>query len=57
MILKHKVTTCSLIYLAVVSCGGLAGPDNGAVDVSDTTFNSTATYSCNDGYTEMILYP
>ena len=39
-----------LTYLAVVSCGELAGTDNGAVDVSDTTFNSTATYSCNDGY-------
>ncbi|CAI8036485.1 CUB and sushi domain-containing protein 3, partial [Geodia barretti] len=34
----------------VVSCGGLADPENGAVEVFDTTFTSTATYSCNDGY-------
>ena len=39
-----------LTYLAVVSCGELAGPDNGAVSVTNTTFASTATYSCNDGY-------
>ena len=33
-----------------VSCGDLADLENGAVEVTDTTFNSVATYSCNDGY-------
>ncbi|CAI8036467.1 Sushi, von Willebrand factor type A, EGF and pentraxin domain-containing protein 1 [Geodia barretti] len=33
-----------------VDCGSLTDPVNGAVTVTNTTFNSTATYSCNDGY-------
>ena len=33
-----------------MNCGGLNGPENGGVDVSNTIFDSTATYSCNDGY-------
>ena len=36
--------------LIVVDCGALADPDNGIVMVSETTFNSSATYSCNTGY-------
>jgi hypothetical protein len=34
----------------VVDCGSLSDPANGLVNVSTTVFNSTATYSCNDGY-------
>ena len=34
-----------------IDCGSLVDPANGAVSVSGTTFNSTATYSCNTGYT------
>ena len=39
-----------LFCLIVVDCGSLADPVFGEVQTSGTTFNSTATYSCNDGY-------
>ncbi|XP_064386348.1 sushi, von Willebrand factor type A, EGF and pentraxin domain-containing protein 1-like [Halichondria panicea] len=36
----------------IVNCGSLDAPSNGAVDTSSgTTFNMTATYTCNPGYT------
>ena len=35
---------------AVVDCGIPQAPANGSVTVSGTTFNSTATYSCDSGY-------
>ena len=35
---------------AVVDCSSLTAPENGLVNVPTTIFNSTATYSCNDGY-------
>ena len=34
----------------MVECGDLANPRNGRVDLSGTTFGSTATYSCNQDY-------
>ena len=34
----------------MVDCGTLSAPANGRVSDHSTTFNSTATYSCNDGY-------
>ena len=34
-----------------MDCGPLDDPANGEVSVSGTIFNSTATYSCNTGYT------
>ena len=38
------------IYTAV-DCGQPDDPDdNGSVNVDTTTFGSTATYSCDDGY-------
>ena len=40
-----------LAFLVVVDCGNLLAPSNGGVMLSGTTFTSTATYSCNDGYT------
>jgi len=33
------------------NCGTLTGPTNGAVSASVTTFGSTASYTCNTGYT------
>ncbi len=39
-----------LILLAAVDCGALTDPANGTVDVSITTFGSTATYTCETGY-------
>ncbi len=36
---------------AVIDCGPLANPANGQVDTSSgTSLESTATYSCNGGY-------
>jgi len=34
----------------VVDCGTLEDPDNGRVEFSNTTFESTANYTCNLGY-------
>ena len=34
-----------------IDCGALGNPANGVVSKSNTTYNSTATYSCNTGYT------
>ena len=39
------------IFASEIDCGALDGPVNGDVSVSSTTYNSTATYSCNTGYT------
>ena len=36
--------------VTVVDCGSLMDPVNGAVSLTNTTYNSTATYSCNDGF-------
>ena len=41
-------------YISTVSvdCGSLINPINGLVDTSSrTTFGSTATYTCDTGYT------
>ena len=38
-------------FSAVVDCGTLTNPQNGNVTLTTTTFMSTATYSCNSGYT------
>ena len=38
-------------FSAVVDCGTLAAPQNGKVNLTATTFMSTANYSCNSGYT------
>ena len=34
----------------MVDCGSLEDPDNGQVDFSNTTFESTANYTCDLGY-------
>ena len=45
---------CKRLYLlsvtAVVDCGSLEDPDNGQVEFSNTTFESTANYTCDLGY-------
>ena len=38
-------------YPLVVDCGTLTAPTNGTISFTTTTFGSTATYSCNTGYT------
>ncbi|CAI7992907.1 Sushi, von Willebrand factor type A, EGF and pentraxin domain-containing protein 1 [Geodia barretti] len=35
----------------MVNCSNLKGPEHGRVSVTDTTYNSVATYTCNDSYT------
>ena len=36
----------------IQDCGPLVNPENGQVNISSgTTFGSTATYTCNTGYT------
>ena len=36
--------------MIAVDCGALNDPNNGDVSLTGTTFESTATYSCSDGY-------
>ena len=38
-------------HASEIDCGVLINPANGEVVAFVTTFNSTATYSCNTGYT------
>ena len=40
-------------HAVVFDCGALEDPTNGMVIVSDTVFNSMATYSCTTGYSLM----
>ena len=46
---KGSISKICLMSLAA-DCGSLANPPNGEVKMSGTTFNSTITFSCNDGY-------
>ena len=48
------ITYCSdfiVSYTVAVDCGNLANPTNGEVDLTGTIVDSTATYSCDDGFT------
>ena len=48
---SRYITLVIFFILAVVDCRSLTAPANGQVDLtSGTTFNQTATYSCNTGY-------
>ena len=38
-------------FIAAINCGGLSSPSNGQISITDTTFGSIATYSCDPGYT------
>ena len=45
------MTKFNSISNSVVDCGPLVHPRNGRVNTdSGTTYNSVATYSCNEGY-------
>ena len=46
------VCTCMFASSAVVDCGTLTDPPNGEVtlDTDTTTFGSTASYVCENGY-------
>ena len=35
---------------AVIDCGNLDDPDNGQVELSNTTLGSTANFTCSQGY-------
>ena len=49
--LAAAINLCTL-YFTTVNCGLLTDPTNGQVDTSSgTTFGSTATYTCDTGYT------
>ncbi len=39
------------MVLAVVSCGSLNNPANGQVSTIDNVYQSTASYTCDTGYT------
>ena len=39
-----------MCMLSAVDCGGLPPLPNGLMVINDTTFNSTASYSCDTGY-------
>ena len=40
-----------VLICEIVLCPALSLPDNGRVEPTDLTFNSIATYSCDNGYT------
>lgn len=42
---------CCSFSIAAVRCRRLNNPSDGSVSLSGTTVGSTATYSCNDGFT------
>ena len=42
---------CCILFLKAVECGTLTDPANGQVSyTAGTTFEQTATYSCDTGY-------
>ena len=42
---------CIHSFVIVVDCSDLKDPEHGRVSVTETTYNSVATYTCNDSYT------
>ncbi len=40
-----------LVFPAVVTCPALTNPDNGVVTLPNNNLESTATYTCDNGYT------
>ena len=47
----HIILTSShLHFTTAVDCGQLPAPENGLIDGNLTTFNNTASYSCDTGY-------
>ena len=48
--LQITISSSLLFVYVVVDCGSLEDPDNGQVEFSNTTFESTANYTCDLGY-------
>lgn len=48
--MNHVKISCIHIS-SVVDCGSLNAPPNGDVEFNTTTFESTATYSCDPPFT------
>ena len=50
------VSTCLVkifllfLLLSEIDCGPLDSPNNGFIDVNETTLSSSAIYNCNTGY-------
>ena len=40
----------NIFYYLVIDCGPLFPPANGALEISSTTFSSTANYTCDAGF-------
>ena len=38
------------IFITVVDCGRIGGPENGEITLSGTTFGSEAAYECDIGF-------
>ena len=36
----------------VVDCGSLPAPVNGSIDISETTFGSVSTFTCDEGFNQ-----
>jgi len=51
LVCSYTVTTQLVLFVcADVECCSLDDPVNGQVEFSNTTFGSTANYTCNQGY-------
>ena len=52
IIMTDNLIPLMYTFLSVVNCGSLNIPTNGGIMTTEgTTYQSTATYSCNLGYT------
>ena len=52
-VINHYYIFCCpfcCVYYAVVDCGDLTDPANGAVNLTNMTFGSEASYTCDSGY-------
>ena len=48
-----RIQNCNQLLMIItiaVDCGPLSSPDNGNVNVGDTTLGNKATYYCEHGY-------
>ena len=48
----QRVCLLLLLQCIVVDCGLLPSPDNGTIIISETTFESVSTFSCNEGFNQ-----
>ena len=48
---RYTSVLCHLSSISsVIDCGSLDDPNNGQVELSNTTFRSTANFTCSQGY-------